>query len=377
MSDLVKEIAAGNVRAIARAATWIENGDPRADALVAGLGARPGQSLVVGVTGPPGAGKSTLVDRMAQLWRKRGKTIGIVAVDPSSQVSGGAILGDRIRMQSHHADPGIFIRSMANRGAPGGIARKTAGLVALLEAAGKDIVVVETVGAGQADVEIARLADAVVLVLVPGFGDDIQAIKAGIMEIATVFAVNKADHDGAERLEREIQAAGWSAPLVRTVATEGTGVEAVLEILDSAPRRARERAAAGGFAIDHLGIAVESIEAALGFYRDQLGLTVSHRETVEREKVHVAMLPAGRSRIELLEPVGPDSPIRGFLNKRGGGLHHLAIKVPDLAAAVERLRASGARLLNEPRPGAGGHQYVFVHPASAGGVLLELIQDPL
>jgi LAO/AO transport system kinase len=267
---------------------------------------------------------------------------------------------------------------MATRGAAGGLARKTAALVSLLDASGKDVVIVETVGAGQAEVEIAKLAGKVVVVLVPGLGDDIQAIKAGIMEIADLFVVNKADNPGAERLERELSAAGWRAPVLRTIATDGVGVERVLAALQGEPPAASvspSPAPPGSVKIDHLGIAVESLEAALRFYRDQLGLAAGPRETVEGEKVNVAMLPAGGPRIELIEPAEPDSAVGKFLEKRGAGLHHLALKVPDLGAALERLRAAGARLLNEPGQGAGGHRYVFVHPASTGGVLLELIQD--
>ena len=378
MQDWARRIVEGDARALARAATWIENDDPRAAALMEALAGRAGHAQVIGVTGPPGAGKSTLVDQLARGLRRQGRTVGIVAVDPSSAVSGGAILGDRIRMQSHYADPGIFIRSMATRGAAGGLARKTAALVSLLDASGKDVVIVETVGAGQAEVEIAKLAGKVVVVLVPGLGDDIQAIKAGIMEIADLFVVNKADNPGAERLERELSAAGWRAPVLRTIATDGVGVERVLAALQGEPPAASvspSPAPPGSVKIDHLGIAVESLEAALRFYRDQLGLAAGPRETVEGEKVNVAMLPAGGPRIELIEPAEPDSAVGKFLEKRGAGLHHLALKVPDLGAALERLRAAGARLLNEPGQGAGGHRYVFVHPASTGGVLLELIQD--
>lgn len=359
-------------RVLARTATGIENRDPHALAMLESL--PPGHARVIGITGPPGAGKSTLVGTLAGALRQQGKTLAIIAVDPSSRISGGAILGDRIRMQQHHADPGIFIRSMATRGTTGGLARATADMVRLMDAAGKDFVLIETVGVGQDEVEIAGLAQVTIVVLVPGMGDDIQAIKAGIMEIADIFVINKADQPGADRVEREIR--DEHKPVVRTVATEGKGVDELLALLDQVlpatkPGVGRQTCLPH---IDHLGIAVPNLEDALDFY-ESLGLSVAHRETVAGEKVHVAMLPTGDSRIELLEPSTPDSPISKFLEKRGPGLHHVALKVPDLNAVVARLRDSGARLLNEPRAGAGGHIYVFVHPASTGGVLLELIQE--
>jgi LAO/AO transport system kinase len=276
-------------------------------------------------------------------------------------------------MQKHHADPGIFIRSMATRGTVGGLARATADMVRLMDAAGKDYVLIETVGVGQDEIEIAGLAQNTVVVLVPGMGDDVQSIKAGILEIADVFAINKSDQPGADRLELELQ--HLHKPVIRTVATEGTGIAELVEVL--LQNRDREGAVPtipSAPHLDHLGIAVNDLAASVAFY-EALGLAVAHRETVATEKVNVAMLPAGDSRIELLEPAAPDSPIAKFLEKRGPGLHHVALKVPDLPAAVERLRTAGARLLNEPRQGAGGHLYVFVHPASTGGVLLELIQE--
>ena len=382
-----RKIREGDARALARAATAVENRDPE---VLAELAALTGHARIIGITGPPGAGKSTLVDALARALRLRHKTVAILAVDPSSRLTGGAILGDRIRMQQHHADPGIFIRSMATRGATGGLARATADMVRLMAAAGKDYVIVETVGVGQDEIEIAGLAQVTVVVLMPGMGDDVQAIKAGILEIAGVFAINKADLPGADRVERELQAMlsladGPKPPIVKTVATEATGVDALLEAIEgveqplspAGPAASAVRgwqAKASAPQIDHLGIAVGDLELAIAFY-ESLGLSVAHRETVAQEKVTVAMLPAGDSRVELLAPSAPDSPISKFLEKRGGGLHHVALRVPDLAASIERLRASGARLLNEPRQGAGGHLYVFVHPASTGGVLLELIQE--
>jgi LAO/AO transport system kinase len=374
MAELAEDVLRGDLRAVARAATLIEDQDHSAAVLLAKLHAHAGGALILGITGSPGAGKSTLCDHIVSLLRVEGKTVGVIAVDPTSPVTGGAILGDRIRMQQHHADPGVFIRSMATRGLPGGIARATADLVTLLDAAGHDVVIIETVGVGQSEVEIARLAQVTILVSVPGSGDDVQAMKAGVLEIADIFVINKADLPGADKLEQELHQIAGDRPVLRTVASEGQGVAEVLQAARGSKRETHLRPAATGPRIDHLGIAVRSVDQALKFYETQLGLAVALRETVEQEKVNVAMLPLGESRIELLEPTEPDSVIGKFLDKRGEGLHHIALKVPDLLTAVERLRSAGARILNEPRTGAGGHLYVFVHPASTGGVLLELIQ---
>ena len=237
----IERILAGDQRAVARAISVVEDGAAEAAELMKALFPHTGRGLVVGVTGSPGAGKSSLVDKLASLYRSRGERVGIVAVDPSSPFSGGAILGDRIRMQALGLDPGVFIRSMATRGNLGGLARATVDAVAILDAAGFQKVVVETVGVGQDEVEIVKTADCSVVVLVPGMGDDIQAIKAGIMEIGDVFVINKADRDGVLRTEKELEALlslaqrpdGWSPPIVKTVATESRGIEELAAAVES------------------------------------------------------------------------------------------------------------------------------------------------
>ncbi len=234
--DLAAGVLRGDVRALARAATLIENRPKEAESLLRELFPHTGRALLAGITGPPGAGKSTLVDGLIRALRRENKQVGVIAVDPSSPFSGGAILGDRIRMLDHHADPGVFIRSMATRGSLGGIARATTEMALLLDAARCEVVLIETVGVGQDEIEIARLADVTVVVLAPGMGDDVQAIKAGIMEIADLFVINKADQPGADRLEHEIKAAqslakrpdGWKPPIVRAVAKDGVGIEETL-----------------------------------------------------------------------------------------------------------------------------------------------------
>ena len=236
MTPAAERILAGDRRALARAATAVENRTPEARALLAELFANTGRAFTIGITGPPGAGKSTLTSQLTSVLRQEGHTVGIIAVDPSSPFTGGAILGDRIRMQAHYSDPGVFIRSMATRGNLGGIAEATADLALLLDAAGFDTILIETVGVGQDEVEIASLADVTLVVLVPGMGDDVQAIKAGIMEIADLFVLNKADQPGIERLEREVEFLlqlsekpdGGRPGIVRTVASDGTGMGEVL-----------------------------------------------------------------------------------------------------------------------------------------------------
>jgi LAO/AO transport system kinase len=233
ISQWVEQVRAGDVRAVSRAMTEIENRTGDAENLMRQLFPHTGNSYCIGITGAPGTGKSTLVDRMAAFYRAQNQTVGVIAVDPSSPFTGGAILGDRIRMQGHASDSGVFIRSMATRGSLGGLSQATSDAALLLDAAGKKYVLVETVGVGQGEVEIVRLADCTLVVLVPGMGDDVQNLKAGLMEIADVFVLNKADRDGVDRFEQQLRAIlqlvpernGWKPPIVLTVATENKGID--------------------------------------------------------------------------------------------------------------------------------------------------------
>ncbi len=244
ITQIVEQLRAGNIRALARAISLVEDDAPQACDLLAacfehrnGIG---GRGFSVGVTGSPGAGKSSLVDQLCTFYRKQDQTVGVLAIDPSSPYTGGALLGDRIRMEKHHADPGLYLRSMATRGALGGLARKTADAVTVLEASGRDRILIETVGVGQDEIDIVRLTDITLVVLVPGMGDDVQSIKAGILEVADIFVINKSDREGADRVEAELRAmqslatghAEWTPAIVRTNSLSGDGIPALAEAIE-------------------------------------------------------------------------------------------------------------------------------------------------
>jgi len=255
MNDsLLERVIAGDQTAVARAISKVEDDAASASELMTQIFPRTGRALVIGITGAPGAGKSSLVDKLAAYYRKQGDRVGIIAVDPSSPFSGGAILGDRIRMQTLSLDKGVFIRSMATRGNLGGLARATVEAVAILDASGYDKVIVETVGVGQDEIEIAKTADVCVVVLVPGMGDDVQTMKAGIMEIADVLVINKADREGVLRTEKELQALlglatrsdEWQPPIVKTVAIESRGIEELARAVEKSKQFQQSAPASAG-----------------------------------------------------------------------------------------------------------------------------------
>jgi LAO/AO transport system kinase len=390
--SLVEQLLAGDIRALARALSLIEDESPHAAGLMREIYPRAGRALFIGVTGAPGAGKSTLVDRLVTEFRAHGLKVGVLAVDPSSPFSGGAILGDRVRMQAHAEDAGVFIRSMATRGQFGGLARTTGEAATVLDAAGFAVVIIETVGVGQAEVDVVRTADITLVVAAPGAGDDVQALKAGIMEIADIFVVNKADREGADRTTAAIEGVlslqpwppgTWRPPVLQTVATTGRGVRDLAQAIEqfrgrmaSTPTVRRHARAEVHLPLDHVGIAVRDATEMVAAFRDLFGLETGAPEDVGAHRVR--FIDTGPVTLELVEPLSEGSAVGKFLSTRGAGLHHVCLRVPDLDATLAALKARGVRLVDEvARQGADGARIAFLHPSSTGGILIELKQRAL
>jgi LAO/AO transport system kinase len=379
---LADEARSGSRRAISKSITLVENGGARAQALLDALRDSAPRPVAkrIGFTGPPGAGKSTLVNRIIEYYISSKRKVGAIAVDPSSPFSGGAILGDRIRMDALAGAENVFFRSLGSRGAVGGLSKACAGAASVLEACGYDPVILETVGVGQSEIEIARLADIVVVVMAPGLGDEVQSIKAGILEIGDIYAVNKSDLPGADRTAHELRAA-LDAPVIMVSAVSGDGIEALTNEIDAliaTPVKRKiwkEIQNMTAMRIDHVGVAVNSIDESLAFYEETLGIKAKGFEEVGEQKTMVAFLPGGDSEIELLESTEPDGPVARYIKKNGEGVQHIAVCVENLELALAEMKEKGVRLIDEtPRYGAGGARIAFVHPSAAHGVLLELCE---
>ena len=401
-AGLFRKVAAGDRRALARAITLVEGGAEGARRAALTLG-WPDRARVIGLTGPPGVGKSELANHLAAGFAAEGRPVAVLAVDPSSPRTGGALLGDRVRFTG---DPNaIFFRSMAARDGDGGLAPEVPAVLRLLAAGGAERILLETVGVGQGDVSVLELADLGVAVTAPGLGDAVQAAKAGLFEVADFVVVNQADRSGAEAMAAAFRALR-SGPVLLTSAVEGTGVKELRAALE-ADLAARAPLNRPGFCGDvgpgpedigpgpeeagpevrlhHVGIAVRDGGAAAELWRTLLGLREAGRYPVEEFGVVALFLaperqptPAAGGLLELIEPMAPDSPVARFLTRRGEGLHHVCFEVEDIHRTLAALESRGVRLVDrEPRRGAGGHLVAFIHPASAGGVLLELKQaDP-
>ena len=397
----------GNKRAVSKLISIVEHGGPDVAALSSAIQGHLGNARVIGITGPPGAGKSTLVDRLVRIFRERGERVGVIAVDPSSMFTGGAILGDRVRM-SGGPDDGLFFRSMGTRGAIGGLSDSTRGAVNVLDACSFSLIIVETVGVGQSEIEIVNLADIVLVLAVPGLGDDIQSIKAGLLEIGDIYVVNKCDLPGGDRVAAELKASLSFAPddlrrgmpVVMVSAKTGLGLVELVETLDTQYisladagkidiRRGMraiglqrsDPAFVGGAArmkclhIDHIGVAVKNLTESTAFYTDVLGINSTGIEEVDDQKVRVMFIPCGDCEFELLESTTANGPVARFIEKNGEGVQHIAVRVDDIDTALTELKERGIRLIDEtPRYGAGGARIAFIHPKATNGVLLELCE---
>ncbi len=419
------EISSGmrrrDTRALARLLTAIENQSGEASALLRRSRQSGKPALRIGITGPAGCGKSTLIDRLIERFRAQKKTVGVLAVDPSSPITGGALLGDRIRMQRHARDKGVFVRSMAGRGALGGLSPALPQAILAMEMFGFDVLLMETVGAGQGDTAMRGLCDVLLVLSPPEAVDTVQAMKAGLMEIADVFVVHKADLPGADHAIKVFQEilslSHKKTPVVAVSSLKNSGYEELMKALEfpsgvvvsqsrsplrtlsalrrfgpsaivaavsKTPQRSKgARSFPTGFAKqqhhslthDHVAIAVHKIKDHLPLYRDLLGIELEGTYDFKEYGVRIAAFALPNGRLELLEPLGKKSTLAKFLAKRGEGLHHLAFRTHAIEKQVKDLKKAGLSWINEkPRRGLHDTRVCFLHPRSSKGILLEFVE---
>ncbi len=380
-----------DIPSLARFITLLESDPAAGRARLRTLDKKRKPALRIGITGPAGSGKSTLINKLIPLFRAKKKTVAVIAVDPSSPISGGAFLGDRIRMLEHARDKGVFIRSMANRAALGGAAPMLADVLVALEMFGFDVILMETIGAGQSDTALRPLCDTLLVLAPPESVDIVQAMKSGLMEIGDIFVIHKADLPGAEHAAKIFRESlslrpKGDMPVVCVSSRNDSGLKELMKHIEACSRtRSFGRlmrphpsvilSAAKDLALDHVAIAVRSIKNHLPLYTKKLGIAKEGITTFQEYGVRIASLKLPNARIELIEPTGPKSTLVKFLAKRGEGLHHIAFRVPNLPSCVTKFKKRGLAWVDEkPRRGLHDSRICFLHPSSTNGILLEFVE---
>ncbi len=394
MSVLDQSLLRRDIQSLAHFITALESDSPAAQATLKKSWKRRRPALRIGVTGPAGSGKSTLLDKLIAWYRGKKKTVAVIAIDPSSPATGGAFLGDRIRMQRHARDKGVYIRSMANRAAVGGIAPALDCVLGTLEIFGFDVILIETIGAGQSDTALRPLCSPLLVLAPPDSVDIVQAMKSGLMEIADILVISKADLPGADHAAKTFQQCltlrgAQQRHVVCVSALKNSGIEELTSKIAEQARNTGTGYPLYSFpkygdtvhpeiqdgSLHHVAIAVHRIKDHLPLYAKTLGMEHEGTFTLREYSVRIAALKLPNARIELIEPAGPRSTLTKFLAKRGEGLHHVAFQVADLPRRVTDLKRSGLKWINEqPRPGLHGSGICFLHPSSAKGILLEFVE---